>query len=223
MVETLGKYRHIDEFNALLTTHSSYRTHIMNNNSCLLCNLDTIYRTWHLLIGDCYVTSTTILGSYYDCLKVGGVAVSEKVLAMASGRETREYKTVLEHIGNISYSLQGNSAAKQALTFKYQEKQWINIYESPDETSLVRLALTRISFDPSQYRIFMGMLKDITGMDFIVKIIEGMAACSHLNCGAKLCLCYFIQLPTVVEMNNQKVYNLVNLSYYTQYFLPKII
>ena len=54
----------------------------------------------------------------------------------------------------------------------------------------VRLVLTRISFDPSQYRIFMDMLKDITGMDIIVKIIEGMIACSHLNSEAKLCLCH---------------------------------
>ena len=131
---------------------------------------------------------------------------------MASGKQTREYKSVLEHIGNISYSLKGNSAAKQALTFKYQEKGWIAITESPDETSLVRLVLTRISLDPSQYRIFMDMLKDTEGMDIIVNIIEGMIACSHLNSGAKLCLCH-IQLPIVVKMNNQKVYNSMNFSY----------
>lgn len=131
---------------------------------------------------------------------------------MASGKQTREYKSVLEHIGNISYYLKVDSAAKQALTFKYQQKEWIAITESPDETSLVRLVLTRISFDPSQYRIFMDMLKDITGMELIVKIIEGMIACSHLNSGAKLCLCH-IQLPTVVKMNNQKVYNSMNFSY----------
>ena len=130
---------------------------------------------------------------------------------MASGKETREYKSVLEHIGNISYYLKVNSAAKQALTFKYQQKEWIDITESPDETSLVRLVLTRISFDPSQYRTFMDMLKGIIGMDIIVKKIEGTVACSYL---AKLCLCVIsIQLPTVVKMNNQKVCNSMNLSY----------
>lgn len=102
---------------------------------------------------------------------------------MASSKKTREYKSVLEHIGNISYFLKVNSGAKQALTFKYQQKEWIDITESPDETSLVRLVLTRISFDPSQYHIFMDMLKGITGMDIVVKKIEGMVAYPYLNCG----------------------------------------
>lgn len=109
---------------------------------------------------------------------------------MASGKETREYKTILEHIGNISYALKVNSAAKQALTFMYQQKGWIDISESLDEASLVRLVLTRISFDASQYRTFMDMLKAITGMDIIVKKIEGTVAYPLLNCGVKLLISY---------------------------------
>ena len=92
---------------------------------------------------------------------------------MASGKETREYNSVLQHIGIIGYSLKGNSAAKETLIHKYQENKWIDLTECPHEVSLVRLALNRITIDASEYHVFMEMLKVIVGMDVIIKKIEG--------------------------------------------------
>lgn len=92
---------------------------------------------------------------------------------MASGKETREYQSVLQHIGIIGYSLKGNSLAKETMIHKYQENKWIDLTECPDETSLVRLALHRITVDASEYHIFIKMLEGIVGMDLIKKKIEG--------------------------------------------------
>ena len=92
---------------------------------------------------------------------------------MASGKETREYRSILEHIGIIGYSLKGNSLAKEMLIQKYQEYKWIDLTECPHEISLVRLALHRITIDASEYHVFMEMLKVIVGMDVIKKKIEG--------------------------------------------------
>ena len=95
---------------------------------------------------------------------------------MASGKETREYRNILEHMGTICEHLRVNSRAKELLTIKYEERGWIDISESPDERTLVQIVLNRISNDVSQYHIFIKMLKAIKGMDIIVNKIEGMVA-----------------------------------------------
>lgn len=93
---------------------------------------------------------------------------------MASGKETREYRNILEHMGTICDHLRVNSRAKELLTIKYEEKEWITLGESPNEKTLVEIVLTRISSDVNQYHIFIEMLKAIQGMDIIVNKIEGM-------------------------------------------------
>ena len=74
--------------------------------------------------------------------------------------------TIIEH-------LQVCGDHKEKLTIKYQEKEWIGFVEEPTHSALVRIALSRISGDPSQYHIFMDMLKTIAGMDIVVNGIEG--------------------------------------------------
>lgn len=69
--------------------------------------------------------------------------------------------------------LKVNNSAKESLTMKYQEKEWIDIGNSPDEKTLIRLVLTRISCDVNQYHIFLDMLRNIKGMDIIVNKITG--------------------------------------------------
>lgn len=92
---------------------------------------------------------------------------------MASGRETREYRSLLENMDIIINHLRVDSVAKQDLIVRYQTKQWIDIFQSPDESTLVRVALSRISQDTTQYYIFMDMLRGIVGMSYIVEKIQG--------------------------------------------------
>ena len=90
--------------------------------------------------------------------------------------ETREFRNILEQMGTICDYLRVNSRAKELLTIKYEEREWIAIGEGPNEKTLVEIVLNRISNDVSQYHIFIEMLKAIRGMDIIVNKIEGMVA-----------------------------------------------
>ena len=81
---------------------------------------------------------------------------------------------MLDNMDTITEHLKVNSAAKQSLTLKYQQESWVEIAERPGEASLVEIALKRISDDVSQYKTFMAVLRDIVGMDIIVRKIQGM-------------------------------------------------
>lgn len=122
-----------------------------------------------------------------------------------AGKETREYKCVLEHMGTICNHLKVNKGARESLTIKYEEKGWLALGETPNEKFLVEQVLTRISSDASQYHIFMDMLKEIVGMEIIWKKIKGMLYHIHM------CICeylIFIQIPIKVKKQIHKVENI---------------
>lgn len=112
-----------------------------------------------------------------------------------AGKETREYKCVLEHMGTIYDHLKINKGARESLTIKYEEKRWIALGESPNEKFLVEQALARISSDASQYHIFMDMLKEIVGMEIIWKKIRGIYAFTISTCAYVSQYLIFIQIP----------------------------
>ena len=89
-------------------------------------------------------------------------------MATSSGKETKEYKSVLAHSCEITKLLKLNIGAKDDLTKKYQQKRWIDIAESPSEDGLVRLALGRISTNAADFNEFIDMLSSTVGMDSIV-------------------------------------------------------
>ena len=93
---------------------------------------------------------------------------------MASGRGTRQYDSVLEQMTTITDYLKVNNGSRATLIQKYQQKKWIPITEEPDAGALVTIALNRISMDASECDVFLDMLKGITGMDIIVKNIQGI-------------------------------------------------
>ena len=95
---------------------------------------------------------------------------------MASGTDTRQYASVLGQMTTITAYLQVNNGSRATLVQKYKQKQWIPITEEPDAGALVTIALNRISMDASECDVFLDMLKGITGMDIIVKNIQGTGA-----------------------------------------------
>ena len=92
---------------------------------------------------------------------------SKSNMATSSGKETKEYKSVLAHLGEITKHLKLNIGAKDDLTKKYQQKSWIES-ENPDEDGLIRLALGRISTNTADFNDFIDMLSSTVGMDSIV-------------------------------------------------------
>ena len=91
-----------------------------------------------------------------------------------NGKESKAYKSVLACNTNITGCLKANSDAKDALNLEYQKREWIKPTATLNETELVTLVLDRIENDAGQYDIFMDMLKEIQGMDLIVKSLKGI-------------------------------------------------
>ena len=88
---------------------------------------------------------------------------------MASGGDhTPDYCCVLKSMTCIVDHLKVNEDAKKRLILKFIEEKWIDITSERNEDELVRTALGRIRKDANEYHKFIGMLKDITGMDQIV-------------------------------------------------------
>ena len=94
---------------------------------------------------------------------------------MASGgKVTHEYKSVLSMLNSITKSLEVNQPAKDSLTQKFQEHEWLDIVAKPTEEQLVKLALIRIENDVKQYDKFIAMLEHTTGMNIMVDQLKGI-------------------------------------------------
>ena len=83
------------------------------------------------------------------------------------------YDRVLSSLVAITKALKLPSSAQAELTQLYQQNKWLDITYKPsaDDTTL---ALGKIKLDPSQYDLFVAMLRSITGMENIAnKITSG--------------------------------------------------
>lgn len=90
-----------------------------------------------------------------------------------SDKESKAYKSVLACNTNITGCLKANSAAKDSLILEYQKQKWVNPNATPSETELVTIVLDRIKNDARQYDTFMDMIKNIEGMNLILKKLKG--------------------------------------------------
>ena len=106
---------------------------------------------------------------------------------------------VRSNLINITKALKSTPGARENLILHYIQHKWLAITEKPEEGELVRLALVRIKQNPSQFDIFIAMLRDIEGMDLIVTALSGgewkYSYCSRISfhaycfkvCWAKTC------------------------------------
>lgn len=60
-----------------------------------------------------------------------------------------------------------------ALTSKFMQKGWIDNNVKPSEEALVHCACGKIREKASEFQTFLGMLKDMAGMNTIVEQLEG--------------------------------------------------
>ena len=95
------------------------------------------------------------------------------------------YDKVLNQLDDITKTLQLNHCARDKLTRLYQRKKWLDIAARPAEGDLVTLALERIKQDPSQFDLFIDMLRDTEGMDLIVTTLTGGELRCHILQGRR--------------------------------------
>ena len=85
-----------------------------------------------------------------------------------------EYQKVLNNKRKIITALELTPGATGSLTTEFQMKSWLPLAKKkPTEEDLVDAVLGRIQLDPKDLTTFIGMLKKVTGLDQIVKILEG--------------------------------------------------
>lgn len=92
-----------------------------------------------------------------------------------------EYKCVLANKSKIVDTLNSTPGATQCLCRKYQERRWTGIYADQTAETLVDTALNRIKTDPNQVKNFLPMLRDTTGLDLIVAVLEKALARKQLQ------------------------------------------
>ena len=82
-------------------------------------------------------------------------------------------------MSNLIEALKLCPGAKDKLTSLYQTHKWLSLAAKPTEDELVKLALERIKLNPSQFDLFIDMLRDTEGMDLIVATLTaGELRCS---------------------------------------------
>ena len=79
---------------------------------------------------------------------------------------------MLENLSNITTAITLNRCL-ESLTEQYQRKKWIGITANPSAHELVICALGRIQLNPSQFDVFIDMLRGTGVMDDIVEMLTG--------------------------------------------------
>ena len=100
---------------------------------------------------------------------------------------------VRNNLINITKALKSTPGARENLILHYIQHKWLDTTEEPEEGKLVKLALVRIEQTPSQFDLFIDMLRDIEGMDLIVTALSGgeckYSYCSRISFNAYFKVC----------------------------------
>lgn len=83
-----------------------------------------------------------------------------------------QYESVLEHMGVFVSTLRAVKGVTDELATQFQQKQWFNISTDVTAKDLVDLALVRIENEPRELETLLQVLREIAGLDQIVKMIE---------------------------------------------------
>ena len=89
-----------------------------------------------------------------------------------SGKETPQYKAVLQSMEDIKRSIKATPSALETLRTKFQMTNWIDYVDKCSEKELVVCALENIRNDSSKYSTFLAMIRDTPGLDTVANIME---------------------------------------------------
>ena len=90
-----------------------------------------------------------------------------------SGKETPEYKAVINAYGDITRALQMTPSANAELSRRFIQENWIEPGVKCSNDDLLNSALYQIRQKASQFQVFLSMLRDMAGMDLVVKQLQG--------------------------------------------------
>jgi hypothetical protein len=90
-----------------------------------------------------------------------------------SGKDTAEYKAVLEASENIIRTLLATPGSTSTLSTKFMQQNWIEITSRPSAKELVVCACAKIELKANEFKTFLGMLNDMAGMNIIVNKLKG--------------------------------------------------
>lgn len=86
--------------------------------------------------------------------------------------DSPQYEKVLRNKAKIVGSLKLTPGATGRLITEFQQVSWLALYETPTEEKLVDALLGRLELDPDDFDKFIAMLKRVTGLDLILKILN---------------------------------------------------
>jgi hypothetical protein len=89
-----------------------------------------------------------------------------------SGKDTAEYKAVLEASENIIRTLLATPGSTSTLSTKFMQQNWIEITSRPSAKELVVCACAKIELKANEFKTFLGMLNDMAGMNIIVNKLK---------------------------------------------------
>ena len=90
-----------------------------------------------------------------------------------SGKKTQEYKAVKNNFSDITNAIRMTPSAVDNMRQKFVQEDWLDPGRKPDEVELVNAALGRIQAKCSEFKVFIAILRDITGLDLIADKLEG--------------------------------------------------
>ena len=73
---------------------------------------------------------------------------------------------------DIIRSIKATPSAHKTLCTKFKVKSWIDVLATCSEEELVQTALVKIEQDSSNFSIFVTMLRDTPGLNYIADLVE---------------------------------------------------
>lgn len=85
------------------------------------------------------------------------------------------YKAVLSHFQQLKNSLRVTPGAEEELLGLFKINEWISFTATATAEQLISLALNRIKNDVNNFKVFIDMLKSITGLKELALGIQSRA------------------------------------------------
>ena len=87
------------------------------------------------------------------------------------GRDTSQYRAVLENLDGLVRSIKATPGAENHLQRQFMVKEWIDITTKSNADELTTSALSKIETNAENYKVFIKMLESVTGLQDIVALI----------------------------------------------------
>ena len=109
-----------------------------------------------------------------------------------------QYEHVLKKYDRLTRHLHTNKEDRKTLFGKFVVKRWHSPGDCASENDLINIALNRIKDNPTEYEVFIEMLKQITGMANIVMDLKG----AFNTCSCSVIIMNYVHVPIIMYVTN---------------------